>query len=395
MNYLLPSNALSLRGEPFHHIVEEFCGKEALELLKFQLIDSSINLLGIDDVFSILQFESARTVSLKEILGVPVKNANNNYSFFVMPGIRLKLERFIRSLRSLIPSTDSSSSSSSTVKPLTISSDLSERYPLLKDLVYCLESNLLSEFSLDFISTMINNIIRSKHSFHYGKSIKDFATSLFILGGRNVYEFVRLNLEGSLPSLTSLLSALKSSKFHYIEGEFQYERLKSFVNSTQLKYSFCGEDSTSVIPKISYDTRSNCFIGFALPLKNGFPCTRYFSTNSLNQLETWHEQVDKSSQINVHVIQITCRIGQSPPPPFLLAAYGTDSTYTSEDVLSRWFKIFESCMIQNIRILGFSTDCDPRNLKAMRDSMGFFSTQQTRFQDQTNHFTISMLKVGE
>ncbi|CAF2973604.1 unnamed protein product [Rotaria sp. Silwood2] len=396
MNYLLPSNALSLRGDSFHYIVEKFCGEEVVELLKFQLIDSSVDLLNIDDVFFILQFESDRTTSLKEILGFPVKNKNNSYSFFVMPGIRLKLEKFIRSLRSLIsPNDSSSSSSSSTSKPLTISSDLIQRYPLLIDLVYCLESNLLSEFALDFILNMLNNITRSKRSFRYGKSIKDFATSLFILGGRNVYEFVRLNLAGSIPSLTSLRSTLTSSKFHYIEGEFQYERLKNFVNSTQLKYSFCGEDSTSVVPKISYDTRSNCFIGFTLPLKNGFPCTRYFSTNSLSELETWYEQVDRSSLINVHVVQITCPIGQPPPPPFLLSAYGTNSIYTSDDVLVRWFNIFDSCMTQNIRILGFSTDCDPRYLKAMRDSMGFFSIQQTKFEDHPNYFTISMLKVGE
>ena len=174
-----------------------------------------------------------------------------------MPGIRLKLERFIRSLRSLsLPIDSSSSSSSSSVKSLTISSDLIEQYSLLIDLIYCLESNLLSEFSLDFISNVLNNITRSKNYFRYGKSTKDFAASLFILGRRNAYEFFRLNLAGSIPSVSSLRSALTSSKFHYVEDEFQYERLKNFVNSIHLKYSFCGEDSTSVVPKISYDTRS-------------------------------------------------------------------------------------------------------------------------------------------
>ncbi|CAF4907125.1 unnamed protein product, partial [Rotaria magnacalcarata] len=49
-----------------------------------------------------------------------------------MPGIRLKLEKFIRSLRSLIPSIDSSSSS--TTNALTISSELVQQYPFLVDL---------------------------------------------------------------------------------------------------------------------------------------------------------------------------------------------------------------------------------------------------------------------
>ncbi|CAM4832942.1 unnamed protein product [Rotaria magnacalcarata] len=393
MNFLLPANALSLKGDSFYHIVEEYCGKEVLELLRFQLIDSSMNLIEIDDVFSILQFESDRTLPLKEILGISVKNKQDNYSFFIMPGIRLKLEKFIRSLRSLIPSIDSSSSS--TTNALTISSELVQQYPFLVDLVYSLESNLLTDFSLDFLSNMISNATRSKSSFRYKQSIKDFATSMFILGGRCVYEFVRLNIPGSIPSLTSLRLILTSSKCNFIEGEFQYDRLKDYVNWSQYKYVFCGEDSTSVVPKISYDTRSNYFVGFTLPLKNGFPCTRYFSTNSLGELETWYEQIDKSDLINVHVIQPTCHIGQVPPPPFLLAAYGTNSVYTGEDVLARWSRIFDSCMAQNIRVLGFSADCDPKQLKAMRESMGFFSRQPTDFEDHPNFFNISLLKVSK
>ncbi|CAF2067550.1 unnamed protein product, partial [Rotaria magnacalcarata] len=91
-----------------------------------------MNLIEIDDVFSILQFESDRTLPLKEILGISVKNKQDNYSFFIMPGIRLKLEKFIQSLRSLIPSIDSSSSS--TTNALTISSELVQQYPFLVDL---------------------------------------------------------------------------------------------------------------------------------------------------------------------------------------------------------------------------------------------------------------------
>ncbi|CAF1054825.1 unnamed protein product [Rotaria magnacalcarata] len=397
MNFLLPANALSLNGDSFYHIVEEYCGKKVLELLSFQLIDSSMNLIEIDDVFPILQFESDRTVPLKEILGISVKSKQDNYSFFIMPGIRLKLEKFIRSLRSLIPSIDSSSSSSSssTTNALTISSELVQQYSFLVDLVYSLESNLLTNFSLDFLSNMISNATRSKSSFRYEQPIKDFATSMFILGGRCVYEFFRLNIPGSIPSLTSLRLIRTSSKCNFIEGEFQYDRLKDYVDWSQYKYVFCGEDSTSVVPKISYNTRSNYFVGFTLPLKNGFPCTRYFSTNSLGELETWYEQIDKSSLINIHVIQPTCPIGQVPPPPFLLTAYGTNSVFTGEDVLARWSRIFDSCMTQKIRVLGFSADCDPKQLKVMRESMGFFSRQPTDFEDHPNCFKISLLKVSK
>ncbi|CAF3370246.1 unnamed protein product [Rotaria socialis] len=304
-----------------------------------------MNLIEIDDVFSILQFESDRTLPLKEILGISVKNKQDNYSFFIMPGIRLKLEKIIRSLRSLIPSIDSLSSS--TTNALTISSELVQQYPFLVDLVYSLESNLLTDFSLDFLSNMISNATRSKSSFRYKQSIKDFATSMFILGGRCVYEFVRLNIPGSIPSLTSLRLILTSSKCNFIEVLPSYQKSHTILDLTI----------------------------------------------SLGELETWYEQIDKSDLINVHDIQPTCHIGQVPPPPFLLAAYGTNSVYTGKDVLARWSRIFDSCMAQNIRVLGFSADCDPKQLKAMRESMGFFSRQPTDFEDHPNCFNISLLKI--
>ncbi|CAF3497559.1 unnamed protein product [Rotaria socialis] len=369
MNFPLPTNATLLRGDSFYSIVEEFCGREVLELLKFQLINSSMDLIEVDDVFSILQIESDQTTTIKEFLGIPSKDNLSNYSFFIMPGIRLKLEKFIRSLRALLTSTDSTSSLS--VAPLTISSELLQRFPFVIDLIYCLESQLLTDFSLDFISNLLSNITCSKNAFRYQQSVKDFAASLYILGGRNVYEFVRLNLPGSIPCLNSLRSILTSSNKNFVEGEFQYEHLKDFIDMLDCKYAFCGEDSTSVVPKVSYDSRSNSFVGFTLPLNNGFPSSRYFTTNSF----------------------AVCSIDQTSPSPFLLAAYGTNSKYTAQDILERWSRIFDSCMTQNIRILGFSADCDPKQMKAMRDSMGFFSKSQAGFEDHPHHLEISSFKI--
>ncbi|CAF1557173.1 unnamed protein product, partial [Adineta ricciae] len=171
MTFSLPSNTLHLQGDPFYRVVDEFCGSEALELLRFQLINSSMDLLEVNDVFSILQIESNQTTTLKELLGVSGTDQAGNYSFFVMPGIRLKLERFIRSLRSLLPPTNPASKS--TIKTLTISSDLLQKYPFLNDLIYCLRSNLFNDFTLDNISNMVSNLAHSKNLFRYKQSVKD------------------------------------------------------------------------------------------------------------------------------------------------------------------------------------------------------------------------------
>lgn len=393
MNFSLPTDALSFRGDSFHLMIEEFCGKEVVDLLQFQLIDNSMSLIETNDPFFILQFESDRTTSIKEALGISCTDEHGNYSFFVMPGIRLKLEKLIRSLHELITPT---TRSSSLLKSLTLSSELVKKYPFLIDLIYCLESNLLTNFSIDFLSNWMSNIAStSKNSFRYSQSIKDFAASLYILGGPTLYEFLRLNIPASVPNLTSVRSMLSSSKHQFIEGEFQYSRFQELVHPFGCKYAFCGEDSTAVIPKVNYDSRSNSFVGFTLPLKNGFPCCQFYSTDSLDELESWHNQMEKSSLLNIHVIQALSSRNQITLSPFLLAAYGTDNRYKAYDVLSRWSRIFDVLMAQNIRILGFSTDGDPKNLRAMRNSMAFFTKDQTIFLNHPNIFMISSLKVNK
>ena len=172
-----------------------------------------------------------------------------------MPRIRLKLEKLIRSLREHLSSL---TSSSSPLKPLTISLELLQRYPFMIELI--------NKFLNRFLSNWVSNVAStSKDAFRYTKSLKKgFATCGYILGDTNLYEFIRLNIPGSVPNLTSLRLMFSSSKHRFIEGEFQYSSFQESVQPLDCKYAFCGEDSTSVIPKVSYDFRSNSFVGFKL-----------------------------------------------------------------------------------------------------------------------------------
>lgn len=224
--------------------------------------------------------------------------------------------------------------------------------------------------------------------------MKDFATCLYMLGGRNAYEFVRINLVGSIPSIPSLRVGIVSEKKQYVEGEFYFDRLKNYMESFNCTYAFIGEDCTSIVPKVHYDVHSNCFIGFNLPLRNGFPSTRCFSTNSLAELETWYNKIDKASLLNVHVVQPLRPLNSTSLPSFILSAYGTNGKFTARDILQRWLKIFDFCLERNIRILGFASDCDPRSLNAMRNAMGFFSKSEVKLEEYQNYFNISLLKVS-
>jgi hypothetical protein len=60
--------------------------------------------------------------------------------------------------------------------------------------------------------------------------------------------------------------------------------------------------------------------------------------------------------------------------PFPFAAYGSNGKYTAVDILRRCFTIFDKCLTQGIRILGYSTDADLRYLLAMKLCSGFFAT---------------------
>lgn len=108
---------------------------------------------------------------------------------------------------------------------------------------------------------------------------------------------------------------------------------------------------------VNYGQETNSFVGFATSLVNGIPVPHYYQTNSFEQLELWFNTSDKSSLLNIHMIQPLPSSNSSiVPPPFLLSDYGVVNTYTSVDILRQWLFIFDNSLQKNIRIIGFSTD---------------------------------------
>ncbi|CAM4797064.1 unnamed protein product [Rotaria magnacalcarata] len=149
------------------------------------------------------------------------------------------------------------------------------------------------------------------------------------------------------------------------EGEFRFDIVGRHLSLSKTNIAFCSEDCTAIVPKVTYDVNSNSFVGFSLPLVEGRPITNHYRTECLAQLESWFSSTDKSTLLNIHMIQpITST--EKASNPIILSAYGTNSKYTSLDIIRRWIWIFHECIEKNIRIIGFSTDGDPKYLKAMR-----------------------------
>ncbi|CAF4370405.1 unnamed protein product [Rotaria sp. Silwood2] len=261
--------------------------------------------------------------------------------------------------------------------------DFINKHPLLKNLVHWYQ-RIGSEgvtntdkngFLIDFINTITNNFTKSSNHFQYSDKIKDFALCLYILGGKLTYEFIRLNIPGSLPSLTMLTKLILNSNLKISEAEFRFDQLQKHFENLNLQYAFGSEDATGVIKKIKYDSITNKFIGFPTPLEHGVPIKEYYPTDSLDTLKLWFNSIDKSSLLNVHMIQPVQSTTQNTiPSPFLLSAYGIDNTATANDILQRWWHIFNQCLQRNIRIIGFSTDADAKYVRAMRLMSGVFAS---------------------
>jgi hypothetical protein len=263
---------------------------------------------------------------------------------------------------------------------LILSSDVIQKYPFLEHLVHFFINLSENVHPIDkpflhyFLDNLLSNLSFTKNRYRYNEFIVDFALCLSIFAGRNGYEFIRLNIPGALPNLTTIQTKIAKEGFRALEGQFRYSDMKEYLTTVDSTFAYCAEDSTSAVRKIVYDVQSNAFVGFTLPLDEyGMPRVQHFQTNSFKELKSWFEEKDFSHLINLHMIQPIC-VRNEKMSPFALAAYGTNGKYTNLDVIRRWFKIFEESLHRGVRILGYSTDADPRYLLGMRLISGFFST---------------------
>ncbi|CAF1206697.1 unnamed protein product [Didymodactylos carnosus] len=149
---------------------------------------------------------------------------------------------------------------------------------------------------------------------------------------------------------------LKTSKNNYQYNEYVKRfALSLYILACRNAYEFVRINLPGVIPSIA-------------TIESYMKCTNNFHT-----LENWFKTAEKSSLLNLLMFQpITSNLSQSAP--FTLAAYGPNNKVISIDIIRRWLYIYNECLKQSIRIIGFSTDCDAKYLKSMRFVSGFFAS---------------------
>ncbi|CAF4874535.1 unnamed protein product, partial [Rotaria sp. Silwood2] len=67
----------------------------------------------------------------------------------------------------------------------------------------------------------------------------------------------------------------------------------------QATLGFVAEDAIAVVSRVTYDTKSNTFTGFSLPLdSNGLPVLNSYSTDSFACLEEWYSNAARATLLN-------------------------------------------------------------------------------------------------
>ncbi|KAF5281748.1 hypothetical protein FQR65_LT14543 [Abscondita terminalis] len=137
----------------------------------------------------------------------------------------------------------------------------------------------------------------------YEVSLKWFATYLYLVGGRLLYESLQANLKNLLPSISTIQRSMKTNKF-YNEGVFYFDKLKEFLIKRELPLAvWISEDGTKIIGRIQYCPVTNKIVGFVLPLdENGFP-----RTESFLMLENVDYEPESKNIYNSSIVNILCQ----------------------------------------------------------------------------------------
>ena len=371
----LPANILTLKGDSFYTFLQCTFSPEIKEIARLQGFTSAFSLLHSNrHLLELIQLDSndPNLIAIKQVAAFRLKND----TWVIKPGIQYDADLLMSALRRM----DYKETVNRSDGAILVSSDVLTAFPWLKSLiVFCQNSKMARDQAnliclSSFIENLANNLVKSSNQNRYSTLVEEFAFALSMLGGRQAYEFIRINLPGSLPSITNLSDLYNESREHLIEGAFRFDAMGDHFKAMDVKYAFISEDCTGVVQSVSYDRQSNSFVGFCPPLEtDGFPKASSFNFRSFNDLEVVFKTLPRSSLLNIHAIQPITRSGQHSSP-FLLSAYGSDNKFDTYDLLSRWLKLFDESLGRGIRLVGFATDCDPRYLRTMRLVTNFFAS---------------------
>ncbi|CAF4827088.1 unnamed protein product, partial [Rotaria socialis] len=281
-----------------------------------------------------------------------------------------------------------------------ISNEFIDKHPSFKSLIKWYQqndsddNNKSNRFLTMFIDNLVFNLAPSSNHYRYSESIKKFAICVYVLGGKQRYEFVRLNMSGSIPVLPTVLDLINKSDMTLTEAEFRFNSLQQF----QSGFGFCSEGTTGVIPKVEYDSSTNSFIGFTTPTIDGISLMKHYDADTFDDFKTIYNTNETAPLLNIHMFQ-SISTEDDPtnfPKPILLSAYGVDNKFTALDILRLWIYFFERCLDKDVRIIGFSTGADNKYVSAMHlaNPVHIVTKWRNRLLSPTTDLYIGNVKIS-
>lgn len=331
----------TMNSNSFFQFIEAMTSEIEVEILKVQGINNAFSLLRAQDLYSVFQIDCDELQDLKNRACLKLKNGE----YMIRPAIKENLDYCINFFKN----------------KLNVPAESQLEHHQYDS------HEQLNSFVNTFINSITDNMTQSKNRYRYNDEMRRFASAVYILGGRNVYELLRSNLTGAFPSITKLESYASEYCTKIEEGEFRFKQLADYSNKINFSFAYASEDCTGIISKVNYDAESNSFVGFCPRVISGLPTIRQYQTDDFFQLQEWFETTKQSTSVDIHMIQpITCSASAS----FLLSSFSTDNKMDSLSILCRWLYIHEQCSNNNIKIVGFSSDADPKYLRVMRLATG-------------------------
>ena len=276
---VLLDDVLSLEGERFSVLVQRTCGNAIKELMHILAVSSTRQLLMFDSGILALLQQSYR--ELEEIKHQACLHLDDG-SVILKPGLRIDFDRFLESLRAVEAKRQPHQSTDNPVDQI-----LSSIETLMKSYSSNGTNDLRIGHSLvlNIFGDILDNLMRQKNNYRYSEMVQRFAQSLYVLGGRNTYEFVRLNLPGALPTLSTVDLSPRKSGGPIDEGEFRYDDLQNHQRSYRYQIAVCCEDCTAMTRKVTYNSVTDTFGEFSTSILRDIPIARHFRTSSFEQLK--------------------------------------------------------------------------------------------------------------
>uniref|UniRef100_A0A1B0CXZ1 Uncharacterized protein n=1 Tax=Lutzomyia longipalpis TaxID=7200 RepID=A0A1B0CXZ1_LUTLO len=167
--------------------------------------------------------------------------------------------------------------------------------------------------------------------------------------GRATYELLTAN--SVLPSVSLINKTMENYMPAPVEGVCRFDELNVFLEQRNLrKQVWIGEDATSLTGRIEYDSRTDTLIGFSSPLDpdTGFPIPYSFPATTFKDIIKALDNNHAAKYVNVLMARSTDKVKS---PAFCLAVYGTDNSFSAEQVLQRWNFIKDELAKRGIEML--------------------------------------------